>query len=608
VLLDGRPAVQAKLRDITPREAAEAALRRSEEQRRLALEAAGLGLWDVDYLTGAVSLDGRFRDLYGLGPEEEVGSGVLWRWVHPEDAPRVRAAVARAKDPASGGVYEAEYRVVLRDGSERWHLAKAQVHFEGEGDARRAARFVGVVMDVTERRRAEAALRESEARLRLIADHVPAQIAYLDRDLRYRFVNRAFAAFLRAPSEDILGRTVEERVGARTWARLRPWFGRALAGEAVSFEDEEPDKHGPGRSSWTEENYVPRLAPDGGVEGVHVQNLDVPARKRAEAGLQESEARLRQFGEASSDVLWVRDAATLRFEYVSPAFETIYGVPLAEVMRGDTLRRWARLIHPEDRERALDGMRRMRRGERVEMEYRVVHPDGRVRWVHDTDFPLLDTSGRVQRVGGIGQDVTEAKEAEERQRRMTRELDHRVKNVLALVQALAFQTLEAGGPPEAFADAFAGRLDALARAHGLLTATGWAGADLRDLVEETLAPYLDGNAGTAADGPAVALPPRRAVSLAMVLHELATNAAKYGALSVPGGRVEVRWSVDRGGEGEPRVRLVWREAGGPAVREPEHKGFGTALIEQTIEADLDGSGELRFGRDGLVCELAFTLG
>jgi two-component sensor histidine kinase len=190
---------------------------------------------------------------------------------------------------------------------------------------------------------------------------------------------------------------------------------------------------------------------------------------------------------------------------------------------------------------------------------------------------------------------------------MARELDHRVKNVLALVQALASQTLMTSGSLHDFADAFAGRLDALARAHGLLTATGWAGADLGELVAETLAPYLDGAVGPAADGPPVALPPRRAVSLAMVLHELATNAAKYGALSVPGGRVEVTWDLDRGGGGEPRVRLVWREADGPEVKPPEHEGFGTALIGQTIEADLGGSGGLRFERDGLVCELAFPL-
>ena len=343
---------------------------------------------------------------------------------------------------------------------------------------------------------------------------------------------------------------------------------------------------------------------------------DVTGRVLAEERLRASEELFRRFGEASSDVLWVRDADTLRFEYVSPAFEAVYGVGRGPVPGdgdgdGGDLARWASLIVPGDRGAALGNIARVRAGERVTHEFRVVRPsDGRVRWIRDTDFPLLDEAGRVRRVGGAGQDVTEEKEAAERQRRLARELDHRVKNVLAVVQALASQTLLAGGPPGELAEAFEGRLEALARAHGLLTSTGWAGADLGELVGQTLAPYLDGGAGPAADGPAVALPPRQAVALAMVLHELATNAAKYGALSVPGGRVGVGWEVDDGeGEGGVRrVRLAWREVGGPAVREPARKGFGTVLIEQSLLHDLEGTGGLRFEPDGLRCELSFPLG
>ena len=209
----------------------------------------------------------------------------------------------------------------------------------------------------------------------------------------------------------------------------------------------------------------------------------------------------------------------------------------------------------------------------------------------------------------VMRDVTGRVLAEERQRRLAGELDHRVRNVIALVQAVASQTARASGSLEGFAEAFEGRLGALARAHGLLTSTGWAGADLRGLVEGTLEPYLGGAARAAVAGPAVALPPRQAVALAMVLHELATNAVKHGALSVPGGGVEVAWDVDRRGEdGAPRVRLAWREAGGPAVGAPARRGFGTALVEQSLAYDLDGTGGVRFEREGLVCELSFPLG
>jgi PAS domain-containing protein len=153
--------------DVTERHALEQSLRASEEQRRLALDAAGLGLWDLDYVTGTGSFDGRFRELFGLGPDEPVTPEAVWSRIDPADVPRVRATVEAAKDPASGGAYEAEYRVVLPDGTRRWHLSRAQVHFEGVGDARRARRMVGVVMDTTERRRAEEDLKAGEQRLRL---------------------------------------------------------------------------------------------------------------------------------------------------------------------------------------------------------------------------------------------------------------------------------------------------------------------------------------------------------------------------------------------------------------------------------------------------------
>jgi PAS domain S-box-containing protein len=154
VMLEGKLAVQAVLRDITERRLAEDQLRRSEEQRRLAFEAAGLGLWDMDYTTGSAVFDAAFRRMYGLGPEGGPRE-VVWDRIHPDDRPHVEAAVAAAKAPDSPGDYEVEYRITLPDGALRWHLAKAQVHFADDREGRRPVRFVGVVMDITERKLAE---------------------------------------------------------------------------------------------------------------------------------------------------------------------------------------------------------------------------------------------------------------------------------------------------------------------------------------------------------------------------------------------------------------------------------------------------------------------
>ncbi|MGE3292273.1 MAG: HWE histidine kinase domain-containing protein [Geminicoccaceae bacterium] len=242
-------------------------------------------------------------------------------------------------------------------------------------------------------------------------------------------------------------------------------------------------------------------------------------------------------------MLWIRDAETLRMEYVSPAFATVYGVQPAKTMHGDTLRGWIRRIHPGDRERVRDALRRVRRGERVEHEYRIRQSDGQVRWLHNADFPLLDAAGRVQRIGGIAQDVTEEKSAAERQRRLTRELDHRGKNTIALIDAMAMQTGESATHISGFLAAFTGRLRALATAHDLLARADWAGTALPEIIRSALAAHWNGDERIAVTAEDIRLRPSATESLTMALHELATNAAKYGSMSSRTGRVALEGRI-----------------------------------------------------------------
>ena len=181
------------------------------------------------------------------------------------------------------------------------------------------------------------------------------------------------------------------------------------------------------------------------------QAADLIERRQGERSLRESEARLREFGEASQDVLWVRDAETLRWTYLTPAFETIYGISREAALEGDDYSNWTNMILPEDRDGAIEHIRRVRAGERVTFEYRIRRAfDGEVRWVRDTDFPLFDAFGQVQRIGGIGQDVTEAKRAVIRQDVLIHELQHRSRNLLGVVTAMANRTVGRGSPPESF--------------------------------------------------------------------------------------------------------------------------------------------------------------
>ena len=204
-------------------------------------------------------------------------------------------------------------------------------------------------------------------------------------------------------------------------------------------------------------------------------------------------------------------------------------------------------------------------------------------------------------------DITDRKRAEEHQQVLLAELSHRVKNTLASIQAIATQTLRSATSLEAFETAFSGRVKALALAHGVLTQTGWSEAELSELIRQSVAPYLTSRADSVRlSGPPTYLPPRQVVVVMLMMHELAVNAAKYGALSNDDGRVGIEWRIEPQGE-QRLLRLHWAETGGPPVRAPARKGFGTTLIERSIAHELDGQATFEYQPRGLACELRFPL-
>ncbi|HUZ32382.1 MAG TPA: HWE histidine kinase domain-containing protein [Xanthobacteraceae bacterium] len=220
--------------------------------------------------------------------------------------------------------------------------------------------------------------------------------------------------------------------------------------------------------------------------------------------------------------------------------------------------------------------------------------------------PLVDEN--KTNVGSIVTltDISERKRAEEQQTTLVAELNHRVKNILAIVQSVAAQTLRSSGSLENFAGAFAGRLKALAIAHDILTETRWIGIGLSELLAAVLAPYrAPGGTRISISGPPILLPARAVVPLSMVLNEMTTNAAKYGALSTPSGTVEITWQMT--GDGEKSVDLVWVERGGPRVKAAAPTGFGTKLIDHVIRHDLDGNTRIEFDPAGVRWTIAFPV-
>jgi two-component sensor histidine kinase len=258
-------------------------------------------------------------------------------------------------------------------------------------------------------------------------------------------------------------------------------------------------------------------------------------------------------------------------------------------------------IHPDDRAR----FHAHRRGLRVDspsdtVTFRFIRPDGGEVWLEQTSRAEFDATGHVVRLKGLTRDITRRKRSEKRQDLLSAELDHRVKNVLAHVGAVVRHTQRRCGTTDEFVKAIDGRIQSIAAAHALLSHSRWFGVGLSDLIRHQLAPYTT-DANTVVSGPDVMLTSAQTQAVAMVTHELATNAAKHGALSGPDGKVSVSW--DLATDAASTLTIMWRELGGPPIAAPVRSGYGLSLIRDLIPHELGGTVELTFPSDGACCTI-----
>jgi PAS domain S-box-containing protein len=340
------------------------------------------------------------------------------------------------------------------------------------------------------------------------------------------------------------------------------------------------------------------------VGAVHCM-VDVSERQRMTFALEDSRRNAREqeqrlaatYEHASIGISEV--AADGRFVRVNEAICAITGRAREDLMSG----RLFRDSHPDDVNADREAFGKQVAGELdfYSVEKRFKRPDGRIIWMSVRSSPVRSADGRLLYIVRVVQDITERKQAELRQKLLLDELNHRVKNTLATVQSLASQTARSTSSPKDFSNAFEGRLIALSKAHDQLTQHQWENADLRELLSGSLAPYAAASPDRVVlRGEDIVLRPRAVLTLAMAVHELTTNAAKYGAFSVPDGGVEITWKPAEQ-DGRKYLVLEWRESGGPPVQVPQRRSFGTRMIEGSISAELGGTAKLDYAPDGLRC-------
>jgi PAS domain S-box-containing protein len=427
-----------------------------------------------------------------------------------------------------------------------------------------------------------------------ILDHLPAAIYVTDAEGRIVYFNEAAAALW----------GYRPKLNGDQWCgswRLYRLDGAPMPHDqcpmAVALKENRVVRGGQAIAERPDGTRVPFTAyptplydASGKLVGAVNMLIDMTEQQRAER----VERRLASIVESSDDAIISKDLNGVITTFNKGA-ERLFGYFAEEVIGKPVT-----ILIPADRLDEETGiLERIRRGERVDhFETVRQRKDGGLITVSLTVSPVADEDGKIIGASKIARDVTEQKRREEQIALLAREADHRTKNLLALAQATVHLTH--ADTPEELKAAIEGRLQALAKAHTLLAQSRWAGADLRAMVVDELSPYIkDGDARAEIDGRSLMLDPEPAQAIAMALHELATNAAKYGALSVPEGRVRVEWRLGLA----RRLTLRWVETGGPPVSEPSRRGFGTRVMERMICGQCNGEIDFDWREEGAVCEI-----
>jgi PAS domain S-box-containing protein len=581
-------------------------LKQSNHRLQLALDCAELGTWSLHLSTGNFENDVRDRRIHGHGqPPQTLGE--MRSQVHPEDLAKLDAAFMGLR--RAGGNCRTEYRlaprtVQERTGRERWVAMEGTVVHRANGCPEQ---LLGVTRDITERKHAEASLHQREVELgeaqRLA--HIGSWFWEAETDALVASDELLRIYGLDPATQRVL--TLRDQRGrwhpVDDWERLKAAIQRTVQTglgyelELRAFRKEVP--------IWITARGAAVRNSKGQIVGLRGTVQDITERKQAELALVDRNLQLRLAEMAGLIGSYSYDTFT-EIGQISSGYAAIHSLPegTTEITRSE----WLARVHPDDIARLQlcrsEALRERR--EEYKVDYRIVRQDGEIRWIESRVFIMYGSDPTGHRLTGVNIDITERKRAEERQRILVAELDHRVKNTLATVSAVVSHTRQGSRSASDFAAALEGRLRSMAATHELLGNRWWQGVSLTELVRREVAPYAVRN-NTEISGPEVVLRAEAGQAMAMVLHELATNAAKYGALSTKKGHVSIRW--DRRLNGLPSsLILEWQEIGGPPVSAPSNSNYGTSTIRDLIPYEFGGTVDLAFAPKGVLCRIQVPAG
>lgn len=545
---------------------------------RYAVETAGLATWDFDPATGEVTRSERLDSIFGYDrPLPSWSYDVFRRHLVAEDVDEVEARIAVAVERREEMNFE--YRIRRADGALRWVEVRGRPVETGG-----RLRYVGILADISDRKRAEAALRESERRFRVLTESMPQMVWSALPNGDHDYFNDRWYDFTGVPrgATDGAGWNgvfhPEDR--DRAWAR---WRRSLETGEP--YEIEYRLRHRSGSFRWVLGRAVPLHDETGRIERWFGTCTDIGDLKAAEERI---ELALSAGGVVGTWVWTVPEDRVV----ADPRFARLFSVDETEAVAGAPLEKFVRMIHPQDRPQIEAAIRTaVESGMPYRCEYRVLQPDGSVRWVDVRGRCERDADGRPFRFPGTAVDITERRRAEEARDLVTRELSHRIKNIFAVVGSLI--TLSARNDPnlKPYAQSLRCRVDSLAaaqnyvRPHSPESRAAIGRQTLQGLVRLLMEPYAaeDENRVVIA-GEDAPIGPDSAVALALILHELATNAMKYGALASASGEIAITGET----VGDDYV-LAWTETGGPPITAPPtREGFGTLMATRAARGQLAG--------------------